>query len=125
MVPPPVLPPAGHRLGGTPRTVAQVRDQGRESREFASYGFNRGVNKMDYCFHVFISVSFLAVHRCTAGNPVRGYAESWQQPRELTRISRIHVITTELRRREADLFGIPTSRRQSLNHQWTLMNTNS
>ena len=23
-------------------------------------------------------VSFLALHRCTAGNPVRGYAESWE-----------------------------------------------
>jgi len=24
-------------------------------------------------------ISFLAVHRCTAGNPVRGYAESWRR----------------------------------------------
>ena len=59
-----------------------------ESRQFASYGSNRGVNNMDCCFHVFISVSFVAVHRRTVRNLVRGYAEMWKQPR-ITRISRM------------------------------------
>jgi hypothetical protein len=35
---------------------------------------------------VFISVSFLAVHRCTAGNPLRGYAESWELLQKATRL---------------------------------------
>jgi hypothetical protein len=38
------------------------QSQGRESRELASYGFNRGANNMDFCFHLFFSISFLAVH---------------------------------------------------------------
>ena len=78
MVPPPVSGGRGAPDAVTPMTsrTGSGDDEADESREFASYGFNRGVKNMDYCFHVFISVSFLAVHRCTAGNPVRGYAES-------------------------------------------------
>src|SRR5204863_9100828 len=54
------------------------QSQGRERRELASSGFNCGVKRRDCRFHLFISVSVLAVHRCTAGNWAKSYAESWE-----------------------------------------------